>query len=298
MDHRRLLLLLIFSFSTVMLWDAWQKYNLPKAPPVVAAGTAEAPAPKPSSSLHTPLPEAPASVAAAAPEKTETVTIRTDLFTAEVSLQGGDIVRLDLKNYRDSVRKDKDFALFEPKHQYYAQSGLIGDGLPNHRTRFSVAPGKRELGDDAQELVLRLEAEASDGVRVAKIYTFKRGSYLIGLKHEIENAGKKELVAHAYYQLQRDVKAPDGESSMVSTFTGPAVFTDQEKFQKVSFSDIEAGKPKFATKADNGWIAMIQHYFASAWIPEPGLPREFYMRKLENTQTPAVAAGVIVPVPV
>ncbi len=75
----------------------------------------------------------------------------------------------------------------------------------------------------------------SDGVRVAKIYTFKRGSYLIGLKHEIENAGKKELVAHAYYQLQRDVKAPDGESSMVSTFTGPAVFTDQEKFQKVSF---------------------------------------------------------------
>jgi YidC/Oxa1 family membrane protein insertase len=115
--------------------------------------------------------------------------------------------------------------------------------------------------------------------------------------HEIANGSGKELLAHAYYQLQRDVKAPDGESYMVSTFTGPAVFTDQEKFQKVNFADIEAGNAKFATKADNGWIAMIQHYFVAAWIPEPGLPREFYMRKLESSQNPAVAAGVIVPVP-
>ncbi|MCM8614231.1 membrane protein insertase YidC [Accumulibacter sp.] len=298
MDHRRLLLLLIFSFSLVMLWDAWQKHNSPKAPPVAAAGTTEAPAPKPSGSLHTPLPEPPAPVAGAVSEKAETVTISTDLFTAEISLQGGDIVRLQLKDYRDSVHKERVFALFEPKHQYYAQSGLIGDGLPNHKTRFSVVPGLRELSADAQEVVLRLEAEAANGVRVAKTYTFKRGSYLIGLKQEIENAGGKELVAHAYYQLQRDVKAPDGESSMVSTFTGPAVYTEQDKFQKVTFADIEAGKAKFANKADNGWIAMIQHYFASAWIPEPGLPREFYMRKLENSQKPAVAAGVIVPVPV
>jgi YidC/Oxa1 family membrane protein insertase len=111
-------------------------------------------------------------------------------------------------------------------------------------------------------------------------------------------SGEKEIAAHAYYQLQRDIKAPDGESSMVSTFTGPAVYTDQEKFQKVAFADIEKGKANFATKADNGWIAMIQHYFVSAWIPEPGLPREFYMRPLENSVSPAVAAGVIVPAPV
>ncbi|MBN8451609.1 membrane protein insertase YidC [Accumulibacter sp.] len=297
MDNRRLLLLLIFSFSMVMLWDAWQKYNQPKAPPVAAAGMAEAPAPKPSSSLHAPLPAAPAAVAAPVPEKADTVTIGTDLFKAEISRQGGDIVRLELKDYRDSVRKDKDFTLFEPKHQYYAQSGLIGDGLPNHKTVFTVAPGNRELASDDKSLVLRLEAVGTNGVRVAKIYTFSRGSYLIGVTHEISNGSDKELLAHAYYQLQRDVKAPDGESYMVSTFTGPAVFTDQEKFQKVNFADIEAGNAKFANKADNGWIAMIQHYFVAAWIPEPGLPREFYMRKLESSQNPAVAAGVIVPVP-
>jgi YidC/Oxa1 family membrane protein insertase len=133
---------------------------------------------------------------------------------------------------------------------------------------------------------------------VAKVYTFTRGSYLINVAYEIDNKGEKEIAAHAYYQLQRDIKPPDGESSMVSTFTGPAVYTDQEKFQKVAFADIEKGKANFATKADNGWLAMIQHYFVSAWIPEPGLPREFYMRTVENSASPAVAAGVIVPAPV
>jgi len=297
MDNRRLLLLLIFSFSLVMLWDAWQKYNQPQAPAVAAAGTAAAPPPKPSSSLHAPLPAAPAAVAVGTAEKADTVTVGTDLFKVEISRQGGDIIRLELKDYRDSVRKDHFFTLFGPQHQYYAQSGLIGDGLPNHKTLFAVAPGSRELAGDAQTLELRLEAVAGNGVRVAKVYTFTRGSYLIGLTHEIANGSGKELLAHAYYQFQRDVKAPDGESYMVSTFTGPAVFTDQEKFQKVNFADIEAGNAKFATKADNGWIAMIQHYFVAAWIPEPGLPREFYIRKLESSQNPAVAAGVIVPVP-
>lgn len=81
---------------------------------------------------------------------------------------------------------------------------------------------------------------------------------------------------------------------MVNTFTGPAVYTDQDKFQKVAFSDIEKGKAKFNAKADNGWVAMIQHYFVSAWIPQEKLAREYYMRKLDGT-TPVVTAGVVVP---
>jgi YidC/Oxa1 family membrane protein insertase len=146
--------------------------------------------------------------------------------------------------------------------------------------------------------VLRLEAPAGGGLKVAKTYTFTRGSYLIDVAHEIDNGSDKEVLAHAYYQLQRDTKAPDGESSMVSTYTGPAVYTDQDKYQKVDFADIEKGKAKFATRADNGWIAMVQHYFVAAWIPPTGLPREFYMRKLEGGVNPAVAVGVIVPAPV
>ena len=298
MDNRRLLLLLVFSFSLVMLWDAWQKYNQPKAVPAVAGAALEAPAPKPTANLHAPLPEAPPPTGVAAvAEKTATVTVSTDLLKAEISTVGGDIVRLDLTQYKAANNKGKDLALFEAKHQYLAQSGLIGENLPNHKTSFAVVPGNRELTKDAQTVILRLEAVAANGIKVAKVYTFTRGSYLIELAHEIDNGSDKELAVHAYYQLQRDIKPPEGESSMVSTFTGPAVYTDQDKFQKVAFADIEDGKAKFAGKADNGWIAMIQHYFVAAWLPEPGLLREFYMRKLESKVSPAVAAGVIVPAP-
>ncbi|MBK8115115.1 MAG: membrane protein insertase YidC [Candidatus Accumulibacter sp.] len=298
MDNRRLLLLIIFSFSMVMLWDAWQKYSQPKAIlPAPVATTAVPPAPQPSANLHEPRPAAPGTAVATTVETAERVTVRTDLFVAEISKQGGDIVRLEFNAYKDSGNKAKDFALFEAKHQYVAQSGLIGESLPNHRTVFSTDGGNKELTGDAKTVELRLEAPANNGIKVAKIYTFTRGSYLINIAHEIENSSDKEVAAHAYYQLQRDTKAPDGESSMVSTFTGPAVYTDQEKFQKVAFEDIEKGKAKFANKSDNGWIAMVQHYFVAAWIPDPGLAREFYMRKLESSANPAVSAGVIVPAP-
>ena len=298
MDNRRLLLLFVFSFSVFVLWDAWQKYNQPPAPPVTEAAVAA-----PGSAQ---VPGAPAASAAAVGSasvptvqtagKGETIRVATDLFVAEVSTQGGDIVGLELNNYKSLKNKEEKFKLFENKHQYVAQSGLIGDGLPNHKTLFAAKAGARELAGDAKSVQLRLEAPAHDGIKVAKVYTFTRGSYLIDVSYEIENSSQKEITPYAYYQLQRDTAAPEGESSMVSTYTGPAVYTELEKFQKISFSDIEKGKAKFNAKADNGWVAMIQHYFVSAWIPQEKLAREYYTRKLDGT-TPAVAAGVVVPTP-
>jgi YidC/Oxa1 family membrane protein insertase len=146
-------------------------------------------------------------------------------------------------------------------------------------------------------LQLRLEAPAANGVKVTKVYTFRRNSYLIDVAHEIDNGGQKEIAAHAYYQLQRDTQAPAGESRMVSTFTGPAQYTEQGKFLKIDFKDLQDGDAKFERKADNGWMAMIQHYFVSAWIVPERLQREFYARELEKGASPLVAAGVIVPVP-
>ena len=118
------------------------------------------------------------------------------------------------------------------------------------------------------------------------------------MTYEINNGSSSEIAAHAYYQLQRDTEAPAGENRMVSTFTGPAVYTEQDKYQKIAFKDIENDKAKFNPAADNGWMAMVQHYFVSAWIPPEKAPREFYVRKLDEAPKPAVAAGVIVPVPI
>ncbi len=305
MDNRRLILLVVFSFSLVMLWDAWQKYNHPPLPAQSAAVSAvarDSSVPVPSAAQAQPAAASaasvPAAVAAPAAAKGEIVSVKTDLFVADVSAQGGDLVGLVLNNYKAIDDKTKNFPFLERKHQFAAQSGLIGDGLPNHKTIFSVSAGPRELGADAKTVELRLTAPVTDGVKVTKVYTFTRGSYLINVSYEIDNGSQKEIAAHAYYQLQRDTEAPAGESRMVSTFTGPAVYTEQDKYQKIPFSDIEKGKAKFNTKADNGWMAMVQHYFVAAWIPAEKLSREFYVRKLDGGVNPAVTAGLIVPAPV
>jgi len=297
MDNRRLILLLVFSFSLVMLWDAWQQYKNPKLPPpLTTAAQADGTTPRPSVNLQAANGGLPVINAAPVQTKAETVNIKTDLLSVDVSTLGGDIVHLDLNRYKAIEEKEKKLSLFEAKHQYLAQSGLIGEALPNHKTLFSIVPGNRELGADAKTLQLRLEAATADGVKVAKIFTFTRGSYLIDVAYEIHNGSQKELAPYAYFQLQRDAVAPAGENMMVSTFTGPAVYTDQEKYQKVDFADLEKGKAKFATKADNGWLAMVQHYFVAAWLPAAKTPREYYMRKVEGAVSPTYNAGIIVPV--
>ena len=295
MDNRRLILTFVFFLSLVMLWDAWQAYNNPK--PVTPTTTAESP-----SAVNVPAavsrPAVPAPSPAAAPAASgEIVEIRTDLFAIQVSAQGGDLIGLELFNYKATEDKSRNFRLFDVQHQYAAQSGLIGDGLPNHRTMFSPLPGKRELSEGEEILRLTLEAPDVDGVKVTKVYTFRRNSYLIDLAYEIDNGSQKEVTAYAYYQLHRDTQAPAGESSMVSTFTGPAEYTEQGKFQKIDFDDVTKGAAKFEQKADNGWMAMLQHYFVAAWIPQEKLQREFYVRSLEGGASPTVAAGLIVPVP-
>ncbi len=293
MDTRRLILVLIFTFSSFMLWENWQKYNQPKpAAEVAAAGQAAGAAPVPSATLQGKA--APVTPTVAAPASTvETFTVSTDLLKATISAQGGDVVKLELLKYREHDKKDQNFVLFDAQHQYFAQSGLIGEGLPTHRTLFTRIAGASELAEGSNELKVRLEAE-QNGIKVAKLLTFKRGSYLIDVSWEIANGSDKAIAPHAYFQLQRDDKAPAGETAMVSTFTGPAVYTEAEKYQKVDFGHIADNKAKFAKTADNGWLAMVQHYFVAAFVPKDKTPREFYMRKLEGGNV--FQAGVIVPV--
>ncbi len=295
MDTRRLILVMIFTFSSFMLWENWQKHNQPQ-PAAVAqvAGTASgAVVPIPSASLQANAVTG-APVVAAPANTAETFTVSTDLVKATISAQGGDLVGLELLKYRDHTDKTKNFVLFDSQHQYFAQSGLIGEGLPTHRSLFKPVAGPNELAEGSNELKVRLEATAENGIKVAKILTFKRGSYDVDVAWEVVNGSDKAIAPHAYYQLQRDDVAPAGETKMVSTFTGAAVYTEGEKYQKVDFGHIADNKGKFAKNADNGWLAMVQHYFVAALVPQDKAQREFYMRKLDNSNV--FQAGLIVPV--
>lgn len=299
MDQRRIFLFLIFSFSVVMLWDAWLRHNQPPAPPVATQGSIAQPAgasvPTPGAGLSaaTVTPDGvPASGAAAAPR----AVVRTDLMVAEVSALGGDIVNLELTAHESNADRSRGFQLFDDgkSHIYAAQSGIIGEGLPNHKTLFELPAGEHVMKDGENSLTLRLEAPEQNGVKVAKLLTFHRGSYLIDVAYEITNNGETTLQPHAYFQFTRDGQAAEAVQLFgVNTFTGPAVFTDAEKFQKIHFEDIDKGKAKFAQYANDGWLAMVQHYFVGAWLPEEGVQREFFARKVGPD---LYSSGVIVPV--
>jgi YidC/Oxa1 family membrane protein insertase len=306
MDTRRVILLAVFLLSTYLLWIEWERFSNP--PPVAAqqpglaaaTGAGAAGAPQVSAGLVAAASSAPgaAQVPAAASagqpqaDAVKPVRITTDLMVVDISPTGGDLVRIELRNHRSTEDSGRNLVLVDPEHRYAVQSGLIGSGLPTHRSPYRVVAGPTDLGD-ADTLVVVLEAAAGEAT-VQKRYEFRRGDHLIRLTQRIENRSAAPLAAHAYYQFQRDGRSPPGESAMTMTFTGPAVFTDADKFRKVTFDEIAGGSAKFPTLAEDGWIAMVQHYFVAAWLPESRGPREYFMRKVDAD---LFTAGVILPFP-
>jgi len=231
----------------------------------------------------------------------ELITLTTDLVKATIDSRGGELVRLELlahKNQFDARDllgslssaphpKDSNVVLFDRSVErlYLARTGLAtvdGVAYPNHETVFHAAAGPREMGS-GDTLELKLESPAVGGVQLRKTYTFKRGDYRIGVRHELISSADKPLSPQLYLQLVRDGNAPVGESSFYFTFTGPVMYTEAKKFQKIEFKDIDKNKADYPRSANEGWIAMVQHYFASAWLIADG-PRDFVASKLGDNQ--------------
>ena len=301
MESQRLILFFVFSFSAFLLLDAWQRDQqpAPSAPAVRDKTEKAASPPVPSEKLiATPgsVPQQPQR----APDTSKTIRVETDLLVAHLSAQGGDLRRLEFKKHRDTLDKNKPFVLFEttPERTYVAQAGLTGGKLPSHRTVFAAERDSYQLAEGADQLEIRMRAPEADGAQVTKIYRFRRDSYLAEVAFEIQNQGAVAMQPYAYFQLVRDGKPPVGDSVMMPTFTGVAVYTDKDKFQKVTFEEIEKGKVSYPKTANDGWIAIIQHYFFGAWLPKDGAPREFYTQRLDGGFYSAgviVSAGAIAP---
>ena len=290
MDIKRTVLWVVFSFSLLLLWDSWQRHNgkpsmfFPTAtqeatPAAAGADPSKSPVPQAAGAAGTTA--GAADVAGGLPAaKGETITITTDVVKADIDTVGGELKRLELLKHRDTVDPTKNLVLFDSSagHTYLAESGLIGGQFPTHKSIFTAKPGARAL-DNGNEVQLVLEAQ-ENGVKLTKTYTFKRGDYVIDLKHTVTNDSAAAITPSLYLQLVRDGNKPGGESHFYSTFTGPAVYTDAEKFQKLTFEKIEEGKEQHANKADNGWIALVQHYFVSAFIPPEKAQRDIFTKKI------------------
>ncbi len=297
-DIRRTLLWVVFTMSLVLLWDAWNKHSGQPSifgpttrPPATAPAPGATPAAGVPQAAALPVPgvaAVPAAAAVSAVPASERVTLRTDVLEASFDSTGGSLVKLELLGYRDQADRSRNVVLFDQsdKRVYLAQTGFVTTQpdirLPTHHTPMRALPGDRQLASGAEQIELRFESVPVEGRRVAKTYTFKRGQYTVGVRHEFINDGSTPVSPQLYLQLARDGNPPEGESSFYFTFTGPALFTDADKFNKIDFKDIEKGKAEHAKRADNGWVGMVQHYFASAWLLPGNASREFRTAKVDN----------------
>jgi YidC/Oxa1 family membrane protein insertase len=284
MDTQRLILLFIFGFSLLMLWEAWDKQNRPKPPPAPAVQQQGVPAPAKPAPSAAPSAASPAIPSADASAKGEIVRVTTDLLIAEIDTLGGTLKRVELTHHKDSKDPSKNFVLLGPDHHYEAQSGITGEAGPNHRTLWRALPGERSLAAGQDRLELRLAAQGKDGLEVQKIYGFKRDSYVIDVALEVRNKASAPVSTYAYFQLTHDGRPADNANSVAQSFgaqsfIGFAEYTEERKFEKVHLTDIDKGKAEHVKHADNGWLAFVQHYFVSAWLPPKGVERDYVVEK-------------------
>ncbi|MGM9482363.1 membrane protein insertase YidC [Roseateles sp. NT4] len=324
-DIRRTVLWVVFTMSLVLLWDGWQKHNghpsmfSPTPKTVSAAPATPAPGGAPEAAgAAGQAPSATAAAPAAAPS--EQITIRTDVLAVTVDTLGGDIVRAELPSYLTSydptvtdqllqmvhLQKKPEFTpqpivLFNAAQHYRAQTGLISDQGTRLPARAYVAvAGDRQLKDGQESLQLKLESPAVDGLKIVKTLTFRRGVYTVDVTHEVINVSGVPLTPRLYLQLVRDGSTVTGGAAFTPSFTGPAVYNSGTKFKTLKFEDIDKGKVDITKQADDGWVSMVQHYFASAWLVNQQGKRDFFVQKelgQVGVRADTYAAGMVFTLP-
>ena len=288
MDNPRVLLAIALSFLVLLIWQAWMEDYGPRPETEQQATITEGSA---LSDSAEDLPTAPADepplsgkeeVAVQLPAG-EHVEVVTDLFRAVIDTRGGDLREVDLLQYPKSPEQGSDpFRLLEESANqlFIAQSGLrVSKGPePTHHADFEVDQNRFELADDAEVLEVPLRWSNGNGVEVTKLYRFRRGSYVVEVEHQVRNLGDEDWSARPYHQLQRTPLQQ--QSRFLYTYTGGVLYSPEEKYQKISFDDMQDENLNRDVKG--GWAAMIQHYFLSAWIPPAEQTARYYSRALQG----------------
>ncbi len=310
-EQIRLILIVALCVVSFLLWDAWQRDYGPKPPsppagagqtvPDAASGSSPSPGVDVPRAPETLAPErnaAPSSGAeagaAAAPDRK--VRVVTDVLVVDIDTVGGTIASVDLRSYPVSNdRPEEPFRLLDdtdPQGYFIAQSGLTGTpAAPNHHTRFESAADTYELADGTEFVDIPLRWRSDDGVEVVRTYRFKRDDYLIDVSTEVANGSEEAWRVAQYAQLQRGEPESEGGIFRTYTYTGGILSGPEKPYEKVDFSDMAS--QDIDRDVVGGWVAMIQHYFAAAWIPGAEDTNHYYSKSLPYER---FAIGVVGPV--
>lgn len=303
-ELQRAFLWMIFLLALFMLWDAWQVRNgnpsffgtpeavqeqvVENASTTAAAGDVKVPA------------DSKAVASEVNVTITQPVVVTTDLFKITFDANGASVARAELLKERqtpdwktrglpglilgEEEQQDAgNVVLFDTsaQHVYKAETGLVGGNFPNHRTAFRLISDTLDMKEGQDTLNVSFAASQGN-VELIKTYVFHRGHYGIDVKHEVRNKGNVAISPSVYMQLTRDDGKVASDSAFYNTFTGPAAYTEAEKFQKIDFDSIADNDTDLPSQSNEGWIAMLQHYFLTAWVPQQDINRELYTRQLDK----------------
>lgn len=310
MDNQRLILFIALSLVGLMLMNAWEEdygqkpvsslndtiqgttgteyNNIPEPIPFSAETTRAEPVAKdvPAVPVDATVPVTKQAGATSTTELPSTgrIRVRTELLEIELDTTGGDIRQAFLKQYPVDIKEpENSFELMTDRDAllFVAQSGFsmnTGEG-PNHTAIYRADQASYQLMDGQDELKVHLYWDAPSGVQVTKTYTFHRGKYIIDVSHRIENKSAQDWQGSFYRQLQRANYGESGGSMVMPTYTGGVIYTPENLYEKIDYSDME-DENLALPNITGGWVAMMQHYFLSAWIPEEDAVNTFYTNQL------------------
>ena len=302
MENQRFFLYIALAFVLYMIWLTWQQeHTVVPQPTQEHSGIESGAIDLPESSSTEDLPELSISDAVsvdATKQKTskavlesEKISIKTDVLDLVIDTRGGDVRQVDLPTYPVSLKdKDKPFRLmYSGQRTYIAQSGLQHDKINGQRVSAKIAPTHHdiyraehtsyELDEGQDSLAVKLSWSGENNVQVEKIYTFYRDSFVFDVTHRVINNSEENWVGRQYQQLRRSPVPEDTGWLRLPTYTGTAYFDG--KYEKHSFDDVEEEPIKI--NVQGGWVAMLQHYFVSAWIPDAESENTFYSKTVEST---------------
>lgn len=285
MDNFRPLLYIALLFVLFVIWQDWQKAHQPPPTPQTATSTA-------ATSGKTSAAELPsiAATSNATVEKGRMIRVHTDTLDLTISTRGGEILQAKLPTYPVSVDKPHDpFTLmYDTKGTFVAQSGLLSkNAAPDHHALYQAGAGEYVMKAGENTLRVPLTWTGADGMQVTKTFVFHRGSFLVDIDYKIQNSGTKPWQGGLYAQL---VHGPlDSHTSLLQahSYAGAAYYDGS--YQKVPFDDM--AKSPLAKSIQGGWMAMVQHYFLVAWIPEKTGNYDYYSKADTNGQEPLYLIG-------
>ena len=293
MDNQRLFLFVALSFVVLLIWQAWMEDYGPAPQEATSTPSATETAALPEGGEDLPMAPVDKPVAdTAIPEEislktAEEIVVETDLMRVVINTNGGDLRRIDLLDYPENTEPDSPpFRLLNDSlpNLFVLQSGLrTPDGEePTHHAVFTAGQNSFRLDDTAEVLEVPLTWRSPAGIEVTKIYTFRRGTYEVGLDHKVVNNSGADWRGRQYRQMQRTQVAETGQSTFIYTYMGGVLYSPEEKYEKIKFDDML--ESDLDRQVRDGWAAMIQHYFLGAIIPDSGEENRYYTKTLSGAR--------------